>query len=786
MIPKQSIAVLVILAVLGLPLSAQGDPYAPIQPFLEKYCVECHGEGKQKAEVRLDDFDAIDGALWSEVYDQIHHADMPPEDEAQPSDEERTSITKLVLNISRDDAYSISTGFRRLNRREYANTVRDLLGLKKGVYDPAVRIFEDEVDHGFDTNAAELVISNELLLEYLDSAERSLRMALFLKDFEPPATKRVAFHPSKIQGGDRRFTTHKKKSTVLRGGGQYFAGEDSRRIEVAGHYRITITAAGVDRDNYGTMKFRPEEGPIRMGIGVSLDGSGDKKARSSELLKTFDLQDEEFKPYETELWLEPGAYPFVSFMNGSGKPASSIRQAIRQRKVDPKEVSPQNYQGPGIEITGFQVEGPIDLEWPPATYRTVFQMDEMPHFEHAEVRTALLERFVSRAFRRPATEANVQDYLAYLHRQQKRTDDWHEAFIKTFAAVMASHDFLYIKEEIGQLPPYELANRLSYFLWSSMPDQELLELAQTGKILETDVYATQVDRMLLHPRADELVQGFATQWLSLDLLGTMPPDIKDRRYAAYLKRGYEGAFRAETLHFFRHVLFENQPVGDFLDSDYTFLNDTLAEVYELPFEGGSDFQRVTLPAGSVRGGLVGHGSIHALTSNGVETLPVTRGHWVLDELLGDPPPPPPEEVPALVPDLNGLDTPRDQLVRHREDPACFACHKVMDPLGLALESFDVIGRYRADYEAGGKIDASGEVFGASFEGLPQLRKLLRTREREFAKSLTIKLAEYAKGRTLNRRDLETVDRMVAEAEGEGYRFQSMLRQLLMSELLRHR
>lgn len=213
-----------------------------------------------------------------------------------------------------------------------------------------------------------------------------------------------------------------------------------------------------------------------------------------------------------------------------------------------------------------------------------------------------------------------------------------------------------------------------------------------------------------------------------------------------------GMFRNETLHYFRHVLFENQPVSDFLDSDYTFLNNTLAEAYKLPFQGGEKLQRVSLPAGSVRGGLLGHGSILSLTSNGVETLPVTRGHWILDELLGAPPPPPPEAVPALVPDLTGVGTPRAQLVRHREDAACFECHKQMDPLGLALENFDVIGRYRTKYNQKTKIDPSGEMFGARFENVVELRKILRTREDEFAKSLTIKLAEYAKGRELNRRD----------------------------------
>ena len=787
MTSKTHLLVGLVLITSGLSLARGAEPYTPIQPFLDRYCVECHGESKQKGEVRLDDFIEIDGALWSDIYDQIYHYDMPPEDELQPSDKERDFISDLVMQISQDETYSISTGYRRLNRREYANTVRDLLGLKQGIYDPATRIFEDEVDHGFDTNAAELVISNELLLEYLSSAEQSLRMALFLDDLEKPAENQVQFNPAKFSSGDRRFTTNKENSTVMRGSGEYFAAEESRHIEVAGNYRVIITAAGVDRGNYGEMKFAPVEGPIRMGVGVRLNTTANRKGAASELIQTFDLKDNEFETYEIELWLEPGSYPFASFTNGSGKPASAIRQAIRHGKVETavgKDM--HNFQGPGVEITSFQVVGPIDLDWPPATYRTVFQSDEIPDFEDASVRTNLLVKFLSRSFRRPATDAEVQDFLGYLDTQHRKSGDWHEAFIKTYAAVMASHEFLYIKEKVGKLQPFELASRLSYFLWSTMPDMELLRLAHSGELLKPEVYAAQVDRLLHDPKSDEFVIGFASQWLSLNLLGTMPPDIKDRRYAAYLKRGYEAAFRTETLDFFRHVLFENQPLGDFLDSDYTFINDTLAEVYQLPFEGGATHEKVTLPADSVRGGLIGHGSIHALTSNGVETLPVTRGHWVLDELLGTPPPAPPEEVPALVPDLNGLDTPREQLVRHREDPSCFECHRQMDPLGLALENFDVIGRYRAKYETGPQINPGGTFMDTEFESVSDLRKILRESEEQFCRNLARKIAEYAKGRKLNRSDYALVDEIVKNAESHDYRFKSILNELLMSDLMLQR
>ncbi|MGI9241837.1 MAG: DUF1592 domain-containing protein, partial [Verrucomicrobiales bacterium] len=581
-----------------------------------------------------------------------------------------------------------------------------------------------------------------------------------------------------------RYTTHKKGSTIMRGPAIQFAKEGARRVPFSGNYRITIEAAGVDRDNYGKLKFAPETGPIKMGVGSRLDGRSGGGS-SSQTTRVFDLKDKQAETYQVEMWLENGAYPWIKFHNGSKKPAASVRAAIRRRKLDPKH-SPKSYRGPGVEVTRFTVEGPLDPEWPPATYRTIFRSDEIPDFEDPAVRDKVLFRFVSFALRRAAEEIDFQDYRTYLERQHQNTGSWHEAFIKTFAAIMASHDFLYIKEEVGELSPFALASRLSYFIWSTMPDLELLKLAQTGEILDSNVYSEQVERLLGDPRVEEFVEGFATQWLSLDMLGTMAPDSKDRQYGIYHKRGYESAFREETMQFFRHVLFENQPVGDFLDSDYTFLNKTLAEAYGLPFRGGAELKRVSLPEGSVRGGLLGHGSILSLTSNGVETLPVTRGHWVLDELLGTPPPPPPAEVPALVPDLTGADTPRAQLVRHREDPACYQCHKQMDPIGLALENFDVIGRYRVDYNREAKIDPSGEMYGSKFQSVAELRMILRSREHEFARSLTVKLAEYAKGRRLNRRDLAMVDEIVTEAKADQYRFKSLLRRILMSKLMRDR
>ena len=339
----------------------------------------------------------------------------------------------------------------------------------------------------------------------------------------------------------------------------------------------------------------------------------------------------------------------------------------------------QPYRGPGIRISRFRVEGPFLDEWPAASIRTTYDSDEIPNLADAAVREEVILRFANRAFRRSVSNAEVAPYLAYLNKQQRSGSSWHDATIKTFAAMMSSVDFLYIREGQGELDAYELANRLSYFLWSTMPDAELFALAKSGRLKEPTVFRQQIARLLNDERSTRFSNSFADQWLSLDKLGTMPPDVKSREFKDYFRDKLEPAMLEETRRFFRYVLQENKSVRDFIDSDYSFVNRGLASLYGVPFrENTKGFVKVTFPRNVRRGGLLGHGSILTLTANGVETSPVERGVWVLADLLGTPPPPPPKEVPAITPDLNGAETVRDLLEKHRSDKACMECHRRMD------------------------------------------------------------------------------------------------------------
>lgn len=743
---------------------AQGD-YQPIVPFLNQYCVECHGPDKVEGDVRLDKVQEIDAELWIEIFDQMDLGDMPPAKAPQPPAELAEKTLELVDTISRDERFTVASGYRRLNKREYRNTVRDLLGLSAEFFDPASFIFEDEIEHGFDTNSESLTISNELLLEYLRSATISLKTALYTEETEQPKTKKTTFGAKELSIGGQFAGVSRGYAVQRQKKGGISPKKYDSVIPTSGKYRITANAMGFDRN-----PRTPTSGtPFKMSLMAEFAGT-------TKTFHVFDIKDDEFAPYSKVVWLEKGAQPFYQGANISAKP----------RTINRRRPAGSPWSIPALAIKDITIEGPLDVEWPPRTYKTIYHTQEMPDLENSRVRDQVLRNFISRAFRRQVEQSELARYTAYLEEQKSNNRTWNQAFIRTFAAIMASTDFLYIKEELGELKPFQLANRLSYFLWSSMPDLELFKLANSGELLDPKVYMDQLRRMIMDPRAQGFIDGFAVQWLSLNQLGTMRPSEDDKAYGVYYRDGLEEAMLQETLSFFEHVLFENQPITDFLDSDYTFLNKALANHYDIPFKGGKSFERVELPKNSVRGGLLGHASIHAITSNGVETLPVTRGHWVLDELMGTPPPPPPEEVPAIVPDLSGAQTPRDLLKVHREDPKCYGCHNIMDPAGLAMESFDIIGRYRTSYGQGARIKTAGDFRGTKFIDVRGLREALLGHKNTFTYNFIVKLAEYAKGRKLNRNDHEVVKQVASKAIEHDYQFMYIMGDILMSDLMLNR
>jgi hypothetical protein len=780
----KTLSLLICLIVPSFAIGA--EEFATIQPLVQKYCVRCHGPVRQKGDTRLDRLTELDAATFETVYEQLAGGLMPPDDQRQPTSVERTKLMQHVLEIAKMNSPITAPGLRRLNKREYGNTVQDLLGLRNGTFDPSEYIYDDEIDEGFDTAAESLVISNELLMEYMDAAEKSLRHALFTDATTKPAAKAINVRVGRMAGvGGGRYINNHKDHVICRSGGKamVYDGLATRTMRFPGRYTITVTAAGIDRDHY-PVRFAPEKGPVLMGFGVKQDVAASVSSEST-LLKTFELKDDVDQTFQFDAWIDKDHFPYFSFVNGSGKPISQVRSNIRRRKL-PASAMNQPYRGPGIRISSFKVEGPFLDEWPAASIRTTYDSDNIPNLAVPAVREEVILRFADRAFRRRVSNAEVAPYLAYLNKQQRSGTSWHDATIKTFAAMMSSVDFLYIREGQGELDAYELANRLSYFLWSTMPDAELFALAKSGTLKEPTVFRQQIVRLLNDERAARFSNSFADQWLSLEQLGSMPPDAKGE-FREYYRQNLEPAMLEETRRYFRYVLNENRSVRDFIDSDYSFVNRGLASLYGVPFpEKTNGFVKVTFPRNVKRGGLLGHGSILTLTANGVETSPVERGVWVLADLLGTPLPPPPKEVPAITPDLNGAETVRDLLEKHRSDKACIECHRRMDPLGFALEAYDPIGRFRTRYSKTQSVSTEGNYLGRDFADVDELKQILVSDIRPFARNLVIRIAEYAKGRKLVAADYATVESIVNETGEVNYQLKDVVIAVATSDLMTSR
>jgi hypothetical protein len=390
-----------------------------------------------------------------------------------------------------------------------------------------------------------------------------------------------------------------------------------------------------------------------------------------------------------------------------------------------------------------------------------------------------LARFASRAYRRPAQPEEIDRLLQLIAVRRQAGKSPLEAYADGLKAILCSPSFLYLDEaDDTQLSSYALASRLSYFLWSSMPDEELLELAAQDKLQEPETLRAQVERLLKDPRSDAFIEGFLASWLTLRDLGSMPPDRS--KFNEYYHYDLQQAMRQETQLFTRHLIDRNLSIANFLHSDFTFVNKPLAKFYGLAPPEGHEFQRVQLGDGR-RGGLLGQASVLTVTANGIDTSPVVRGVWLLENILGTPPSPPPPDVEPLDPDIRGATTIREQLQKHRSVASCYDCHRKIDPLGFALENFDPIGGWRETYNGRTKIDAAGELpTGQAFQDVQGLKEILVQRRDQFATALATKLLAYATGRPAESSDRGHVDQIVARLKESGYGLHDLIELVVVS------
>tara|TARA_B100002019_G_scaffold34286_2_gene28289 strand:- start:1877 stop:4378 length:2502 start_codon:yes stop_codon:yes gene_type:complete len=805
----------------------QEDFQEKIAPFFEKHCYKCHGENKQKADRRFDllsfpisnDDQLVD---FQDALDQLNLGEMPPEEEIRPNQNElKQTIEWLTLAISNAQKQKLSTGgetvLRRLNKREYLYTISDLFNLNTNSFDPTQNFPSDNEVHHLDNQGHALVTSGFLLDKYLDAADMVVEKAL--PSLKKPNIQEWIQNDGFEQGEFTRFMrevqfldSNLKKNSLhhirlyehprsQRHMGSYgYMSDLSEGVPADGYYFFAFDATALYKNPPYEKNFagtRSDE-PFRLAVvpgNIEVGPLHLPQPLEPELAK-FEMVEGKRKKYSARIWLDKGSTPRVIFLNGAHRARDAHIEAskfVRQNKgLIPLETGNEDLiyglqyaKLPQVRIYHMYLRGPIIDQWPTFVQKEMIGGNTFD----PNLVTQNLENFVARAYRRPPTDKQIQSLLQiYRKRKSKGIGSW-QAYKDSLKAALCSPNFIYLKEpverKLNKLDSYAIASRLSYFLWSSMPDRKLLDLAEHGILNDQKILSQEVERMLIDPKSNRFVDGFLDAWLTLDNLGTTPPD--QNRFSEYYIDDLATAMRQETHVFFRHILDQNLPTSEFITAEYTFLNPALARHYriDLPnfrMKPPDSFTKVSTN-GHPRGGLLGQASIHTVTANGVDTSPIIRGVWILENILGTPPAPPPPDIEAIEPDIRGSLTIRDQMEKHRTDPTCAECHRKIDPLGFGLENFDAIGRYRSTYQPRKIIDASGILPGGKeFKDLGEFMWHFREQESKFTRALTNKLMEYALGRQLEISDRPEIDRILDKIINADLGFRDLVNEVVMSDL----
>ena len=767
---------------------SEGSTGEAVRPVLNRYCVGCHNERLRTAGLALDTMDPArvgeHPAAWEKVVRKLRTGAMPPAGRRRPDAATYETVASALENaLDRAAAAAPNPGrttVHRLNRREYENAVRDLLALD---IDASALLPADNADLGFDNMADILSVSPALLDRYIFAARRISRLAVGDPDIEPTTATYVV--PA------MRFQDLRMSEDLPFGSRGGIAIRHNFPLD--GDYEVSIR---LQRQLYDYVRGLQN----RQQLEVRLDGErvalfdvggapGTPPPRTFAGAVLGDRTWEEYALHADEdlsVRLSARAGPRVlgvSFVQGRSERDGVLQPratgkvlAIAERWSSPSEA-------PEAAVEEVRIAGPFDAGGSgetPSRERLLVCRPAAAAQEEPCARE-ILSAIARRAFRRPVTETDLATLLGFFA-AGRRTGGFETGIQRALESILVDPEFLFRVERdpvdtrpgtIHSVSDLEFASRLSFFLWSSIPDDELLDVAVRGDLRDPDVLRGQVQRMLADSRAQSLVDGFVLQWLALRTLSSVVPTPE---LFPEWDDNLREAFRRETELFVASQIREDRSVLDLVRADYTFANERLAEHYGIPNVYGSRFRRVTFPDG-VRGGLLGHGSILTVTSYPTRTSPVLRGHWLLSHMLGAPPPPPPPDVPAL-PDRGEGGRPasvRERLEQHRENPVCANCHAPMDPLGFALEHFDAIGKWRETGEAGDPVDASG-VFpdGSGFEGLAGLKAMLLSRHEQFVWTVTEKLTTYALGRGLEYYDMPAVREIIREAASDDYKWSSLV------------
>ena len=715
-------------------------------PLLRTYCFDCHDAdnevplAKDGSAVQLQS----NRSLWLRALAQVRLGSMPPEEGETLDPATRERMAKLIDELANavDCVRNPNAGkvvLRRLNRAEYRNTIRDLTGVD---YKPASGFPGDDVGYGFDNIGDVLSLPPLLIEKYLDAAEHVAGKAIYTPP--PPLIYEVDKAPSSLigaekYGGNSRLTLASQGTVSLQSD-----------LPFAGTFTLTVTASGDQAGN--------EPAKMEVKCGATRD--------------VIDVPTSDAKEYQAKFRLGRGTRKFdISFINDFYEAGKA------DRNLHIHHVHLHGEERQALLLAPDQL---------PDSHKKILFRTPNENTSDDQATGSVVGRLASRAFRRPATDDEVARLTRLAAQVRADGGSFEEGIQVALQAILVSPHFLFKVEQprqsdaSGAMPPindYELATRISYFLWSSMPDDELLLLAHRGQLRDSKRLLEKVGRMMQDPRANRFVENFAGQWLQLRNLDLVKPDTTIfRSFNDDLRQ----LMRRETLTFFAGVMRANMPVTTLLDADFTYLNQELARFYGIQGVSGDEFRRVSLE-GTPRGGLLTHASVLTVTSNPTRTSPVKRGKWILDNLLNTPPPPAPPDVPELE-KSKLVGTLRQRMEQHRNNPACAACHNMMDPLGFALENFDAVGQWR-NRDGRDEIDATGKLpDGTEFNGVGDLKRLLSTqRKDQFARCLAEKMLIYAIGRGTEYYDRCALDVIVASVRQHDYQFAYLIAGIIESD-----
>jgi hypothetical protein len=760
-----------------------------LRPVIDRYCITCHNHTLKTAGVALDGLDPArvgrDAETWEKVARKLRTHEMPPPGLPRP-DKETYDRAVLSLEAALEAAaaanpYPGRVIVHRLNRTEYTNAVRELLALD---IDGRSLLPADEPDQqGFDNVAGVLSVSPRLLENYLAAAGTVSRLAIGDRSLGP--VENTFKIPTALAQDDR---TSDDLPFGSRGGisiSNHFPLDGDYRIKVVLRRQLYLYLIGMGEPHLIDIRLN---GALIKRFTVGGEGKG---MTAPESFAGNTQGDPEWEVYmhtadeglTVTLPVTAGPHDVgVSFVRRHWEPEGVLQPPQRGFARTTNELY---FGNPAVDLVS--IAGPYSAKPPNDTpsRRAVFTCRPSSGNDERCAR-AILSRLARRAYRRPVTDRDLETLLRF-YRTGLAEEGFEAGIQRGLRRILASPSFLFrIEREPAGVQPggiyrindIDLASRLSFFLWSSIPDDELLAVAERGTLSTPAVLNQQVRRMLRDSRSDALVDNFATQWLTIGKLSGVVPDVD--AYPEF-DENLRDAFREETRLFVGSQLREDRGVGELLTADYTYVNERLARHYQLPNVFGSHFRRVTFADGR-RGGLLGQGSILTVTSYPNRTSPVLRGRWLLDNILGAPPPPPPPDVPSL-PEGNRDGRPRsvrEQMEAHRKNPACAVCHVRMDPLGFSLENFDALGKWRTTADDV-PIDASASLpDGTKFDGVSGLRQLMASHQEDFARTFTQKLLGYALGRSIEPADLATIRQITRQSAAAGYRWSSLVMGIVRS------